>query len=72
MPLDNWITQEVFDKHLKSTGAHGACEISAYSDNVAKDRPRHIGKLNNLDDVKKLFDGYDTGIKYMDERLVYC
>ncbi|MCL2096945.1 MAG: sulfatase [Oscillospiraceae bacterium] len=65
-PLDNWITQEVFDGHLKHVGPHSINEINMYDDNENPGYPRHPGSAKDLAGLKKLFDGYDTGILYTD------
>lgn len=65
-PLNNWITEDVLEKHKKLTGPHGINELSMYSDATDPRFPRALGKGENLDDVKKIFDGYDCGIRYAD------
>lgn len=65
-PLDTWITEEVFAKHLKKVGPHGPLEINMYNDNEDPKYPRHPGKITDMAGLKKLFDGYDTGILYTD------
>jgi len=66
VPLDIWITQEVFDQHLKHTGPHSINEISMYDDKENPRYPRHPGSAKDLAGLKKLIDGYDTGILYAD------
>lgn len=69
-PAPAWISQEVFDEHHKLAGPHCAQEIGMYSDFVNKDKfPRQPGRLDNLEDVKRLFDGYDLGIRYADQAV---
>jgi arylsulfatase A-like enzyme len=65
-PLENWITQEVFDEHLKHVGPHSINEINMYDDAENPRFPRHPGSAKDLAGLKKLFDGYDTGILYAD------
>src|SRR5690606_15681015 len=65
-PIPDWITEEVLEAHKKLAGPHGALEIGMYSDFVPPRFPKQPGRLDTLDDVKKLFDGYDAGIRYAD------
>lgn len=64
-----WITQEILEKHQKQVGPHHAQELMMFHDRVPKDYPRQVGRLDNLDDVKRLFDGYDIGIHYADMHI---
>lgn len=66
---DNWITQEIFDEHLKHVGPHGAREINMWSDKTDPNYPRHPGSLKTLNDAKNFIDQYDTSIKYMDGKI---
>ena len=65
-PLDTWIDQKVFDKHLQHIGPHSINEISMYDDKENPNFPRHPGSAKNLAELKRLIDGYDTGILYAD------
>jgi arylsulfatase A-like enzyme len=51
---------------LKATGPHTAQEINLYDDNEDPRRPRQPGKITDMAGLKKLYDGYDTGILYAD------
>lgn len=66
VPLDSWITEEVFGEHLKHTGPHGLNEINMYDDAENPKYPRHPGKIVNYKELKRLFDGYDCGVRYAD------
>ncbi|MCL2815806.1 MAG: sulfatase-like hydrolase/transferase, partial [Oscillospiraceae bacterium] len=66
IPLDTWITREVFDEHLKHVGPHSINEISMYDDKENPNYPRHPGSAKDLAGLKRLIDGYDTGILYAD------
>lgn len=68
-PLPAWLTEEVFAGHLKKVGPHSAQEISMFDDQTDPRYPRHPGRLDNLTDVKRMIDGYDCGIRYMDEHI---
>src|SRR5690625_3816730 len=40
-----------------------------YDNRTLPEYPRYPGELKNMDDVRKMVDGYDTGIRYMDENI---
>jgi len=68
-PLPEWLTEEVFAGHLKHIGPHSAHEIGMYDDRVNPNYPRHPGRLQDMADVHVMMDGYDGGIRYMDEHI---
>ena len=65
-PLDSWITEEVFQKHLKHTGPHSINELGMYSDYENPNYPMQKGKASNLEEMKQVMDAYDCGILYAD------
>jgi arylsulfatase A-like enzyme len=68
LPHD-WIDEGVFKEHMNHIGPHGAQEIYMWHDIFDPAYPKHLGKLNNLEDVKFFVDMYDTSIKYMDMQI---
>ena len=66
VPLDTWITPEVFAEHLKHVGPHSANELEMFTDDEDPQYPRHPGKILDMDGLRNLFDGYDCGIRYAD------
>ncbi|GAA0179142.1 sulfatase [Clostridium sediminicola] len=70
-PLPTWITEKVFQEHLKKIGPHSAHEINMYNNKIRSEYPRYPGELKNLNDVKGMIDGYDCGIKHMDDHIGY-
>jgi choline-sulfatase len=68
-PLATWITPEILESHRQLCGPHTPQEINLY-DNCEDPRyPRHPGELKNMADVRRLFDGYDSGVAYMDSHI---
>jgi arylsulfatase A-like enzyme len=68
-PLPGWITPEILEHHRSLPGPHGAQEINMF-DNAEDPRyPRHPGEIKDMADLRKLFDGYDCGIRYMDTHI---
>lgn len=66
---DPWITEEIFDQHFHQVGPHGAQEVNMWNDNANPSFPRHLSRLNNLDDVKHFMDEYDCGVRYTDDNI---
>lgn len=68
-PLPEWLTPEVLAYHRTLVGPHTACEINMYNNQEFPEWPRYPGELKDMDDLRRLIDGYDCGIRYMDEHL---
>ncbi|MCH2175419.1 MAG: sulfatase-like hydrolase/transferase [Lentisphaeria bacterium] len=68
-PLPEWLTEETLEKHKKTVGPHGALEISMYNGDEDKRFPFHPGALTDMDQLRRMIDGYDTSIKLVDEEL---
>ncbi len=68
-PLPAWITEEVLAEHLKHVGPHSAHEINMFNAKEDPKFPRHPGALRNMADVRRMMDGYDCGIRYMDGHI---
>ncbi len=66
-PLPDWITEDLIEEHKKLAGPHCIQEISMYSDAEDPRYPKQPGRVDTMEDMKKLFDGYDLGIRYMDD-----
>lgn len=68
-PLPGWLTEEELEKHKKMVGPHGAHEINMYDDKEDPLYPRHPGSIKNMEDLRRMIDGYDCGIRYMDGEI---
>jgi arylsulfatase A-like enzyme len=69
-PLPDWITEDVINYQLKNTvGPHGILDINMYNDNEEPQFPRQPGKVTDMASVRRHIDGYDCGIRYMDEHI---
>ncbi len=67
-PPPAWLTEEVRKRHWQGCGPHSAREVRGFD--IWPDReeyPRQPVEIASMDDVRRLFDGYDTGIRYADE-----
>ena len=68
-PVPDWITPEVFKKHRRHPGPHGANDMGMYSDQIDPGYPRHPGEVKDMQDLRRVFDGYDCGIRYLDTHI---
>jgi len=65
-PLPEWITDEVLQRHVAMPGPHTALDIAMYDDKENARYPRQPGKVTDRASLRRLFDGYDTGVRYAD------
>jgi choline-sulfatase len=68
-PLPEWLTDEVWQSHLNMVGPHGAHEINMWDDFERPKFPRHPGSVRTKKDLRRMFDGYDTAIRYVDDQI---
>lgn len=68
-PLPSWLTREILDDHRTLAGPHGAREINMYDSRTNPKYPRHPGEIENMADWRRMIDGYDCGIRYLDEHI---
>lgn len=68
-PLPEWLTEEVFEEHKKNVGPHGALELNMYDNQTRPEYPKFLGELNDMADLRKMVDGYDSGVRWMDENI---
>jgi choline-sulfatase len=68
-PLPAWLTEEVWQAHLKMVGPHKAQEINMLDDREDPAFPRQPGAVRTQADLRRLFDGYDTAIRYLDDQI---
>ncbi len=75
-PLPDWLTTDVLEGHQQLVGPHKASNIYMFSDvidPVSRNLPNGTiitpPKVNDMDDVKQLYDGYDLSIRRADEHV---
>jgi arylsulfatase A-like enzyme len=68
-PLPAWLTDDVWQQHLRCVGPHGAHEVSMYDAKEDPRFPRQPGAVTTREKLRQLFDGYDCGIRYMDTHI---
>lgn len=65
-----WMNQELIDHQRASmVGPHSACEVNGFADEYNPNQPRQMGQVRNMDDFKKVIDGYDTGVWWADKHI---
>ena len=70
-PLPAWLTEEKIREHNQKTGPHSSLEISMYGDRENPRFPRHPGKITDLPSLRRMIDGYDTAIRYVDDQIAH-
>lgn len=69
-PLPAWLDNDaVIARHRQMTGPHTPQDVAMYDDREDPKYPRHPGKVTDRASMRKLIDGYDTGILYADQHV---
>lgn len=69
-PLPAWLDDDaVIARHNKMVGPHTSLEISMYSDHENPQYPRHPGKITDKASMRRMIDGYDMGVRYVDDQI---
>ncbi|MCL5997641.1 MAG: sulfatase [Chloroflexi bacterium] len=68
-PLPAWLTEETLAHHRAMVGPHTAREVNMFDSHTSPQYPRHPGELATMADLRRMIDGYDCGIRYMDSHI---
>ncbi len=69
-PLPAWLEADgAFERTLEAVGPHTAREINMYNDHEDPRYPRHPGRCVDRAGLRRLIDGYDCGIRYLDGHI---
>ncbi|HZT43391.1 MAG TPA: sulfatase [Chthonomonadaceae bacterium] len=70
-PLPAWLTEEVRQQHWNGCGPHSAQEMTGFTDaDPWRGRyPRQPIRADSMAAVRRMFDGYDTGVRYADSHI---
>lgn len=68
-PLPEWLTEDIMKEQEKKTGPHSVKDIHMYDDKPWPDYPKYPGSIAGLEGARIMMDGYDCGIRYMDEHI---
>ena len=66
-PLPKWLDDaELIRRHNRVTGPHTSLDIAMWDDQEDPRLPRQPGKVVDLSSMRRMIDGYDTGVLYAD------
>jgi len=68
-PPPDWLTEEIIQEHRASYGPHSAREPLHFDEPKDYPWPRVPTTIGSLSDWKRWIDGYDVGIRYMDDHI---
>ncbi len=68
-PLPEWMNQEIIAEHNKAPGGHSSRDMNMFSGREMPKFPRQPGEVRDMAGFRRMIDGYDCGIKYMDEHI---
>jgi choline-sulfatase len=69
-PLPAWLDDEAtLARHRALAGPHTAQDIGMYHGDEDPRYPRQPGSLRDLSDLRRMIDGYDTGIRRVDHEV---
>lgn len=73
-PLPAWYTEGVRQQHWAGVGPHSAREVPGWSPDEGLGRhperyPRQPMAIDSMDQARRMFDGYDTGVRFADEHV---
>lgn len=68
-PFPAWLTDDVRTAHWRGCGPHSAQEANGYAPKaeVAARFPRQPQQIPDMAAVRRMFDGYDTGVRVADD-----
>lgn len=66
-PVPTFVTEDILEYHKTLSSPHGAREIGMYTDEENPAWPRHPGSVLDMKGLRRLIDGYDTGIAWADQ-----
>jgi choline-sulfatase len=68
--LPAWLTEEVRATHFAGCGPHSAQEAVGFSTDYPYGAyPRQPRQIDSMAAVRKMFDGYDTGVRFADDHI---
>lgn len=68
-PAPEWLTEDIIDEQRRSYGPHSSQDLhhEYMTGDEVLDLPRTPDEIRNRETFKQWVDGYDTGIRYMDD-----
>jgi arylsulfatase A-like enzyme len=68
-PLPAWLSEEVRQQHWAGVGPHSAREVVGFDDTPVGQWPKQPTRADSMGAVRKMFDGYDAGVRYADDYI---
>jgi choline-sulfatase len=69
-PLPSWLTEQVRARDFAAAGPHSAQEAVGFSPDYPYGAyPRQPRQIDDMHAVRRMFDGYDTGVRFADDQL---
>ncbi len=69
-PLPEWLDDDaLIARHNTMTGPHTSLEVNMYQAGESEKFPRHPGAVTDRASMRRLIDGYDTGVRYVDDQI---
>ncbi len=68
-PLPEWMTPELLEAHCNLAGPHTAQDFGMYNNQENPDFPRQPGEIRGIKGFRRMIDGYDCGVRYMDGHI---
>ncbi|MBV9659576.1 MAG: sulfatase [Acidimicrobiales bacterium] len=69
-PPPGWIDQEIIDHHRRLAGPHSAQEVTGWGLAPRVEKfPRQPHEIVTTEDARRMFDGYDVGVHYVDRHV---
>jgi len=68
-PLPAWFSRELIRRHREMPGPHSAQDLGMYDNRTNPKYPRMPGEIRDMNDLRRVIDGYDCGIAYMDGHI---
>jgi arylsulfatase A-like enzyme len=68
-PLPAWFSEALIQSHRRLPGPHTAQDLAMYDNHTDSRYPRYPGEIRDLADLRRVIDGYDCGIAYMDRHI---
>ena len=67
--IEPWYTPELLAKHVAKAGPHSAQDVGMYTGGADPKFPRMPDRITDMASLKQWIDGYDTGIRYVDDQI---
>ncbi|MDO4269774.1 MAG: sulfatase [Eubacteriales bacterium] len=68
-PLPDFYTPERYERQKSMAGPFTLQDQNMYDGNADPRYPRQLGTARSYEDMRRILDAYDTGIRYMDEQI---